>query len=78
MIEKYPIGCNHISCVGNKLRKCDEGRDRYDKHFVEDLSDFDYLKRYPKKYFSSVVALEIENSIKDQLKAIKYISRIIF
>lgn len=78
IIEKYFVGCNHISCIGDETRKCDEGYNRYDRHFMENLSDFDYLKRYPKKYFSSFMALEIENSIKDQLKAIEYISTIIF
>ena len=46
---------------------------RYDSHNFENLSEFDYLKKYPKNYFSNLIALELENSIKEQLVAKEYI-----
>ncbi len=47
IIEKYPIGCNHIS-VMKKISHKDEniGTTRYDRHFLDDLSELDYLKNY--------------------------------
>jgi hypothetical protein len=73
LIEKYPIGCNHISPI-KEYALLEKGKSYgYKPHFFEKLSEFDYLKNYPKKYFSNFLALELENSIQDQLKAKEYI-----
>jgi len=75
IIEKYPIGCNHVSAIGKETHiDKDEGLPRYDMHHFKDLSEFDYLKKYPKGYFSNFIAIELESSLKDQLKVIEYIS----
>ena len=73
-LKKYPIGCNHISGSCKSLRINSEGVKRYDTHVIKDLSDFDYLKRYPKNYFSRYCALEVENSLEDQLKFRDYVA----
>jgi hypothetical protein len=73
LIEKYPIGCNHISGVEKDFSSDKEHTPVYDKHFIDDLSELDYLKNYPRKYFSNLIAIELENSIEDQLKARSYI-----
>lgn len=73
ILEKYPIGCNHIGAVSKVTRLTEEGLTVYSSHFLENLSELDYLKRYPLKYFSSIIVIELENSIKEQLKARNYI-----
>ncbi|OIO45891.1 hypothetical protein COX24_01785 [bacterium (Candidatus Gribaldobacteria) CG23_combo_of_CG06-09_8_20_14_all_37_87_8] len=75
MLEKYKIGCNHISGIFATAQEIIEhsGVIRYDKHFFTNFKDFNYLKKYPLKYFSKYCALEVENPLKDQLKAIDYI-----
>ncbi|PIP23105.1 MAG: hypothetical protein COX37_00425 [Candidatus Nealsonbacteria bacterium CG23_combo_of_CG06-09_8_20_14_all_39_17] len=78
VLEKYTIGCNHISCISEDIRideveKCP----RRDSHFLKNLSDLDYLKKYPLRYFSPFIALELENSLEEQLKAKDYIAEII-
>lgn len=74
IISNSVIGCNHISAIQKK--------DRFDKelkeyriafHFMEDFSELDYLKNYPRKYFSNYIALELENDLKTQLEAKDYI-----
>lgn len=76
MIKLFPIGCNHISGSRNgfwrRLRK--KG---ISEHKIKNLSDFDYLKNYPKNYFSDCVVIEVENSFKEQLKFQEYIGKII-
>jgi len=72
IIEKYPCGCNHISAI-KKFPIKDKDRLVYDSHYLEDLSELDYLKRYPVDYFSSIIAIELENTIEEQLKAKDYI-----
>lgn len=71
-LKKNPIGCNHVSVI-KKMPYTDDGELIYDSHYFEDLSEFDYLKSYPEEYFSDFIAMELENSLKEQLKAIDYI-----
>ncbi len=77
LLEKYPIGCNHISCLTSATHRDEIGDLHYDSHLFQDLSNFDYLKNFPQKYFSDILAIELKNSLKDQLKARDYIDKII-
>jgi len=74
LIKKYFIGCNHVSGI-RKTPYYDKeiDRDVFSFHKFKTLSEFDYLKRYPDEYFSNFIAMELENSIKEQLMAIDYI-----
>jgi hypothetical protein len=79
MITKYPIGCNHISALKKEPRlDKNSATFRYDKHHLVDLSELNYLKRYPLSYFSDFIAIELENSIKEQLVVQKYITDLLF
>ncbi len=77
LLEKYPIGCNHISAVNAEKYLDQYGSYCYSKHHFEGLAEFDYLAKYPKEYFSDYVALELENSLEDQLKAKEYILKLL-
>jgi len=82
IFEKYPIGCGHISAIKketwcDKDDRYDKNIDRHDFHKLDDLSELDYLKNYPRKYFAPYLAIELENSIKEQLRAKEYIENII-
>jgi len=72
VIKNFPIGCCHISCVKKKPRLDHRNFLRYDSHQMGELKELDYLRGY-KDYFSGILAIELENSIEDQLKAIEYI-----
>jgi len=72
ILEKYPVKCNHISAI-KEISFLRKNIMKYDSHYLEDLSELDYLKKYPANYFSSFIAIELENSIKEQLKAKDYI-----
>ncbi len=73
LARKYKIGCNHISAVSKEPYLGDDGRLYYEKHWLDDFSELDYLKQYPREYFSDFCAIELENSLSEQLKAIDYI-----
>ncbi len=73
VLEKFPVGCNHISDIKPTLQLDLDGGPIYSIHSFKELSEFDYLKDYPQKYFSNYIAIELENSLKDQLKVIDYI-----
>jgi len=76
LIEKYPIRCNHISGVVKKSYSW-RGLEVFDTHMLTDLSELDYLKDFPKKYFSDIISIELENPFRKQLEAKEYIENII-
>lgn len=74
MLKKYPVGCNHVGAVRDTVVfDKDDNKEVFAIHHFRGLSEFDYLKNYPEKYFSDFIAMELENSLKEQLKAIDYI-----
>jgi len=48
-----------------------------DIHLVKDLRDFDYLTTLPKYAFGKIIALEVDNSIQDQIKFKEYLGRLL-
>jgi len=67
--KKQYFKCNHISgysFAGN-----------HDIHAPKNLKDFDYLETLPKFLFGDVMAIEVDNSIAEQLKFKKYLVKIL-
>lgn len=82
VIKKFSVGCNHISSIRKGIHldsesKYDESSIRYDFHYLKELSELDYLKNYPLRYFSRYAAIELENSIKEQLEVKKYVENLL-
>ena len=77
IIKKNKIGCNHISAILKDFYINEKGEKRYDNHLSLDLSDFDYLKKYDKSFFSDYCAIELNNDISYQLKVIEYIKKLL-
>jgi hypothetical protein len=73
IIKKYPLGCNHISAVRKKAFFHSQYGNIKSSHWIQNLAEVNYLKNFPKKFFSPVIAIELENSLKKQLKVKKYI-----
>jgi hypothetical protein len=67
-IKKY-FRCNHLNGYSYKKSK--------DMHYIKYLSNFDYLKTLPKFVFGEVIALEMYNPIKQQIKYKKYLSKLL-
>ncbi|MFH1462290.1 MAG: hypothetical protein ABIG08_01130 [bacterium] len=64
---------NKIKFTCNHLNGYDPGK-REEKHTITSLKDFDYLTTLPKYVFGEIIALEVENSIKEQIKLKEYLS----
>lgn len=78
IISGTKIKCNHISPIKKAfILEKEDTKLRYDSHTFEDLSEFDYLKKYSVNFFSDFCALELENSLKDQLRAKDYILKLL-
>jgi len=63
------IACNHLN--GYDPLKME------DIHLIKDLSAFDYLITLPKYAFGKIIALEVNNSIEEQIKFRDHISRLL-
>lgn len=73
VIKKFPCGCGHISAITDKLIYYSEDKIySYDSHYLKDYSELDYLIGY-RQYLPDVMAIELENSIKEQLRIKDYL-----
>jgi len=67
--NKMKFACNHLSGYTEKKTR--------DLHVVRNFKDFDYLTTLPKYVFSEIIALEVDNSIKEQIKYKEYIAKLL-
>jgi len=65
--NKIKFTCNHLNGY-DPIKKCD-------KHTIDNLNDFDYLTSLPKFVFGQIIALEVNNSIKEQIEFKKYLTK---
>jgi len=67
--EKIRFNCNHLNGYDPVNKK--------DIHTVADLKDFDYLTTLPKFVFGKIIALEVYNPIKEQIKFKEYLLKLL-
>ena len=74
LLYQHKIGCNHIAAILKEKQQTEDGEGiSFDRHYFKSLDEFDYLKKYPQEWFSQFCAIELENSLAEQLKVIDYI-----
>lgn len=76
IIQENKAGCAHISAIGKFLPYFPLWTYFFSDHYLRNLSEVDYLLRY-KEYFPEIMALELENSLEEQLRIIDYMERIL-
>ncbi|MCW8965120.1 MAG: hypothetical protein OQK82_00325 [Candidatus Pacearchaeota archaeon] len=74
--DLYIINHRKSLFLGNHLNGYDFKK-KQDKHFVESINDFNYLKILPRFIFGKYIALEMFNSISEQLKFKKYLEKVL-
>lgn len=77
-LDTFKIGCAHVGPI-NRNPSYNQSLNVWEQesHKFTSLSEFDYLKNYPIKYYPEIIALEVENSIEEQLTAIKYLNQLL-
>lgn len=73
LISSHPCGCAHVNAILNPSSGVSPSH--YDYHYFNELSDFDYLRKY-RSLLPNIVALELENPLSEQIKAKSYIEAI--
>lgn len=72
LVEKYPIGCGHLSPIKSSIEGNLENKTDYHAHYVERMEEFDYLQKY-QDYLPFIISIEANNPIKDQLQIKEYV-----
>lgn len=67
--DKIKFSCNHLNGY--------DPINKEDKHTVTDLKEFNYLLTIPKYVFGEIIALEVYNSIREQLKFKEYLVKLL-
>ncbi|HPS28525.1 MAG TPA: hypothetical protein PLX10_01680 [Candidatus Paceibacterota bacterium] len=77
LLEHYPILVNHISAIRPESRIDEDSEEkRNDYHFLKNLNEVDYVKNW-KKFLAPYVALELENSLTEQIKIKAYLENLL-
>lgn len=81
MASQYKIGCNHISAIKREKhfyhsRFLNEDIYCYDSHWLDDLSELDYVKKY-RNYLADIISIELENPLKRQMEVKKYLEEVL-
>lgn len=79
LMKKYPIGAWHLNAI-RRAAEVDHTRFagvKYDRHFYKDLGEFDYCVRFKDFLPTVAIALELENSIEEQLVAVEYVKQLL-
>jgi uncharacterized protein YifE (UPF0438 family) len=77
LLKNYKCGFAHVSAIKNHIYYNKHSKEmEYADHDFNNVNEFDYLKKY-KKYLPKYLALEINNDIKSQLQAKKYIQKLL-
>ncbi len=71
LMTRYPVGCWHVSAS-----RLDESGKTKAPHYFEELSDFDYVTNY-RDIIPPIIALELTNSLAEQLEAADYIEKLL-
>lgn len=75
MLTKFPIGANHISAV-YKDSSAPRDEDCLSIHHLSELTTLDYVRGFSPLLFGEFMAIELENSITDQVQALKELTEI--
>lgn len=67
--RKNKVICNHLNGFDPQTNE--------DKHTITSLRDFDYLTTLPKDVFGEIIALEVYNSIHEQMEFKNYIANLL-
>ena len=81
LLNRYKVGVNHLSAIKPKAidfydSYVGKSFPRYDSHWLNDLSEVDYVKKY-KNYLAEIISLELENPLQRQLEVKKYLEKIL-
>jgi hypothetical protein len=77
LVKTFPVYANHISIVSDTRILDSEGNMTFHTHVLTEGGDTSYLTRYSADFFGSFVAIELADTIADQLQLVPTIRAIL-
>jgi hypothetical protein len=71
MCSKYPVLANHISGIKAFANRVHKHQPAHSDHMISELTELHYLNQLPSSAVSPLAALELENSLQQQLSFIE-------
>jgi hypothetical protein len=70
LIQRAPVLVNHVSLSGGAALIDSYGEVTYHSHILAEGGDLSYLHRYSPEFFGSILAIELAESLSEQVKLI--------
>ncbi len=77
LAQRFSIGANHLSAVQNLAGLTKRGGKDYSRHFLSHEATLDYAAALSPALFGEICAVELEDSLADQIVAIAKLSAIL-
>jgi hypothetical protein len=78
LCSHYPVFANHISAVSVPARQFADGVPQHSCHYLQASHEVHYLRASPPTAFGEVAALELENSLLEQVRLVQEIKALLF
>jgi hypothetical protein len=73
LLSQVPVHANHLSAILHEQQVDSKGCLTYHSHVYSPAGDLSYIAAFPSSYFGNVCALELENSLSEQVALIPMI-----
>jgi hypothetical protein len=73
LCAEYPVCANHISAIAKPSSKAHRGQPQYSTHHLESPGEMEYLNEVPRECVASLAALELENSLHEQVSILEQV-----
>jgi hypothetical protein len=77
LLDAHPIRVNHASAVWEFSKIDLKGFEVFHRHVSRSPEDMSYLRAYPRSYFAPFCAIELENSLSDQMGIVRAVRTIV-
>ncbi len=77
LVRKAPVLVNHVSLSGDAALIDSYGEVTYHTHTRVEGGSLSYLRRYSQEFFGSIVAIELADSLADQMEFVPVVEELV-
>jgi hypothetical protein len=77
LVQDFPVRANHVSLVSDVSMLDSQGNMTFHSHVLANGGSLSYLEQYSLDFFGSLIAIELEDSIADQIRLIPQLCEIL-
>lgn len=73
LCAEFPVCANHISAIARPSSRVHRGQPQHSTHHLESPREMEYLNEAPRECVASLAALELENSLREQVSILEQV-----